>query len=173
MGDAMMYVFVEGPDDRRFFDTIIKPLLETKYTSVLVPTYRCLKIARVNAFLESIKAGNACYIFVADFDSAPCVTARKQEIRNQYASAEDDSIVVVIEEIESWYLAGLDDTGARELGVTSLPNTDDVTKEQFNDLKPGKFDSRIDFMLEILKRFSVEVANQKNESFAYFYKKHA
>jgi hypothetical protein len=45
-------------------------------------------------------------------------------------------------------------------------------REQFNGLIPKKFDSKIDFMSEILKRFSIRIAKQKNRSFGYFLKKH-
>ncbi|OGW18585.1 MAG: hypothetical protein A3G93_11920 [Nitrospinae bacterium RIFCSPLOWO2_12_FULL_45_22] len=42
----------------------------------------------------------------------------------------------------------------------------------FNRLIPNKFDSRIDFMLEILKYFSMGIAKQKNKSFSYFLERH-
>ena len=45
----------------------------------------------------------------------------------------------------------------RTLTVPDLPFTDDLTKEDFNRLIPGKFDSRIDFMFEILKYFSIDI----------------
>jgi hypothetical protein len=79
---------------------------------------------------------------------------------------------VVIKEIESWYLAGLDDRSSKRLGTRYLNTTDNVTKEQFNDLIPKKFDSRIDFMQEILKCFHTETGKQKNTSFRYFLEKY-
>lgn len=85
---------------------------------------------------------------------------------------ENDKIIVVIKEIESWYLAGLDDEEYKRFEMHTLSNTDDITKEQFNDLIPKKFDSRIDFLLEILKSFSIEIAKQKNKSFRYFSEKY-
>ena len=33
---------------------------------------------------------------------------------------------------------------------------------------PGKYDSRIDFMFEILKYFSIDSARKKNHSFRFF-----
>lgn len=35
-----------------------------------------------------------------------------------------------------------------------------------------RFGSKIDFVLEILKHFSIEIANQKNRSFRYFLEKY-
>jgi len=52
--------------------------------------------------------------------------------------------------------------------VPVLKNTDTLTKEGFNSLIPQRFDSRIDFMVEILKRFCTGMAKRKNGSFRYF-----
>ena len=59
---------------------------------------------------------------------------------------------------------------AKNLGIKKkIPDTTDtVTKEQFYNLMPKKFDSKIDFMREILKNFSIEIAKKKNKSFKYF-----
>jgi len=35
-----------------------------------------------------------------------CVSAKKQEAQNKLKNIEDDKIIVVRKEIESWYLAG-------------------------------------------------------------------
>ena len=71
-------------------------------------------------------------------------------------------------EIESWYLAGLDDKSCKELGLKPFKDTDGVTKEDFNKLIPKRFNSRIDFMVEIIKRFTTKTAKQENRSFSYF-----
>lgn len=111
---------------------------------------------------------NADYIFVADINDALSETAKRQKIQGEFSEVEGDRIIVVIKEIESWYLAGLDDANSRKLGIHFSGCTDNVTKEQFNSLIPKKFDSRIDFMSEVLKRFSLEMAKQKNKSFKGF-----
>jgi hypothetical protein len=114
----------------------------------------------------------ADYIYVTDIDNSPCVTAKKQEIQNNLGNIDNDKIIVVIKEIESWYLAGLSDTKCRKFQMQTFSVTDDITKEQFNSVIPQTFDSRIDFMLEILKIFSIEIAKQKNKSFRYFIEKY-
>jgi hypothetical protein len=43
-----------------------------------------------------------------------------------------------------------------------------MTKEDFNALIPPSFDSRIDFMFEILKSFSFVTAARHNRSFQFF-----
>lgn len=168
-----LFIWVEGDDDLKFFDEVIKPTFETKYDLVEVRPYARLKREKVNNYLKSIKAMRADYIFVADINQAPCVTARKQEIEENFRNADKDKMIVTIKEIESWYIAGLDDVCCRRCGIPHLNTTDNITKEQFNELIPRKFRaSRIDFLQEILKYFQTEIAKQKNQSFGYFLEKH-
>ena len=91
---------------------------------------------------------------------------------SSYENIDNDKMIVVIKEIESWYLAGLDNEVCRQLKINNFADTDNVTKEKFNALIPKKFTSRIDFMSEILKYFSIEIAKQKNNSFQYFVEKY-
>jgi len=86
----------------------------------------------------------------------------------RFSELDGASIVVVVKEIESWYLAGIKETLARRIHIPNLMSTDDLTKEAFNALIPYEFDSRIDFMFEILKEFSTDTAQQKNRSFRFF-----
>ena len=81
-------------------------------------------------------------------------------------------IAIVVKEIESWYLAGLDNKQSKNLKIPILNSTDDITKEKFNQLIPKKFDSKLDFMTESLKCFSIETAKLKNKSFKYFIEKY-
>lgn len=172
MAYKMLFILVEGKDDKRFFDKIITPLFERKYDQVDVLEYAQLQKEKVSKFLKSIKGMNADYIFVSDIDQEPCVTARKQYIQNKFKEIDKDRIIVVIREIESWYLTVLDDKSSKRLGIRYSNTTDNVTKEQFNDLIPRKFDSRIDFMQEILKCFNIETGKHRNTSFRYFLDKH-
>jgi hypothetical protein len=75
-------------------------------------------------------------------------------------------------EIESWYYAGLPDDALQKFGLPSLPSTDGLTKEDFNALIPSSFDSRIDFMFEILKSFSPATAARHNSSFQFFFERY-
>ena len=115
---------------------------------------------------------NSDYFFLRDLNASPCVTARIESVEIELRERIDrNSLIIVVKEIEGWYLAGLDDGACKELGFRPFSNTDEVTKECFNNLIPKKFDSRIDFMVEILKKFSLETAEQKNKSFGYFMSK--
>ena len=172
MNYKLLFLLVEGDDDERFFRKIIRPKFEEKNNSVMIWKYKQQKQEKIKSFLSSINSMGANYIYVADINRAPCITSKKQETRDKFEKIDIDRIIVVIQEIESWYLAGLDTKSSKQLGVSSSNTTDNITKEQFDKVIPKSFDSRIDFMLEILKNFSVETAKQKNRSFNYFLQKH-
>lgn len=175
MDYTSLYVWVEGPDDIRFFNKIIKPNFEKKYDSVKVISYAEMKKFKFYNYLKSIRAMNASYIYVTDINNAPCITAKRQEVLKKHNIIIDDRIAIVVKEIESWYLAGLDTEGSKNLGMKrALNNTNDITKEEFDKMRPRKFDSREDFMIEILKQkyFSIKTASKKNRSLKYFIKKY-
>ncbi len=168
MAYTQLWVLLEGKDDDRFLNAI-KPTFENNYDSVKPWQYADKPGKKIKSFLRSIEAMDADYLFWRDLNAEPCPTARKNKVATTYGRRIDlDKVIVLVQEIESWYLAGLDEIRCKELRITPLSNTNSVTKEQFDSLVPDKFDSRIDFMVETLKRFSVDTARLKNKSFDYF-----
>jgi len=147
-------------------------MFEEKYDWVKIIPYAVQPKNYIDKLLKSIKSMGANYVYLTDINLALCITAKKQNKRNNYKNIDKEKIVVVIREIESWYLAGLDNINSQKLRISSRNTTDDLTKEQFNHLIPKGFDSRIVFMSEIMKYFSIETAKQKNRSFSYFIEKH-
>ena len=78
MGLKKLYIWVEGDDDKRFFNGVIKSKFIKKYDSVEIVRYAHLKREKIDNFLKSIKAMSANYIYVADINNAPCVTSQSQ-----------------------------------------------------------------------------------------------
>lgn len=158
--DNVLYIFVEGNDDERFFEEVLVPILRRKYMDIKIIKYaqKPNKFEYVRRYIESIQSMGKDYIYVTDVNSSPCVTAKKEEIRGSLESIDDSKILVVVKEIESWYLAGVDADSGKELKIGKIPpSTETLTKEDFNRLIPRKFRfSRVDFLREILKNFSVE-----------------
>ena len=169
-----IYIFVEGNDDERFFKSVILPYL--KDYKVYFIQYAQLKKKILIRYVQTIKDSGYVLIFTADLDELPGVTHKKKAIKNKYELLDghrvivinNDDIVIVVKEIESWYLAGLPDEKADEFRIDRINSTDEVTKEIFNNIYHGKFHSRIDFMIELLKHFSIHCAIPKNHSFEYF-----
>jgi len=168
--NGCIYVFLEGDKDVRFFSAVIKPILEKRYAVVRPWRYAQRSRDDVMRALKSVKDGKADYLFLKDIDTCPCITARKEELTGTYKKRIDSSwVIVVVKEIEGWYLAGLDDNSRQDFGIS--PNrhrhTNDLTKEQFESLLPARYDSIVEFMDEILRRFQIETAKGKNRSFGY------
>ena len=167
----MLFIFLEGDDDERFFDRVIKPMYEQIYDHVYLWKYAQAKKQKVNDFLQSINAMQAEYLFVSDMDESPCVTDKKERCASKFKKLSEEHILIVCREIESWYLAGLNDEGCRQIGIPPSYNTNSISKEQFDDIVPKKFVSRIDFMQEIMKVFDQNTALTRNTSFGYFMRK--
>lgn len=165
------YFLVEENDDEGFFKNIIKPLLIDEYDQVQIWQHAQKSTETVIRFLRSLEAMGADYVYVADIDNFECVTGKKGWIINQLEELDSDKILVVIKEIEAWYLAGIDEENSGK-GIENLSDTNEIFKEDFNELIPENFDSRIDFMQEIIKSFSVETGKAKNDSLSYFFSKY-
>jgi len=176
MDKKRLYFFVEGDDDERFLKSVVIPVIEKHYQFIQIYQYAQKKPEKVTAFLKTIRSLNSRgiesdYMMIADINSAPCVTGKKKLIFEKYDGISDEKIVIVIKEIESWYLAGLNASESGKLGLPVLEATDHIDKSGFDSLKPYKFQSRIDFMAEILRHFSRETAGDRNVSLRYFFSK--
>ena len=156
-----------------FFDEVMRPLLEAQFDWVEVVQYAQKPPTWRGSYIRSIRSmQDASYIYVADQNaSTACVTAKKTEVRDEVSDVEDDRLMVVVLEIEGWYLAGLDGEHSARLEIAEYANTDKITKERFDGLQPTRFESKLDFVLEVLDCFSVETARAKNASFDYFCRK--
>ena len=167
-----LYVWVEGGDDELFFNRVVRPLLASRYNVIEVVPYAQRPPTWRGSYIGNIRSTrDASYIYVTDLNAAPCVTAKKAAIRGGMRQVEDDRVMVVVPEIEGWYLAGLDSEHSARLGINEPDATDQITKERFEQLQPSRFESKLDFMLELLDGFSVAAARAQNQSFDYFCRK--
>jgi hypothetical protein len=145
------------------------PLFLKFYTDVEIFKYAQWKKQKVELFIQSIITLNYDYIFTADIDLMETVNDKKRWIRSRFGNLDLGKITIVIKEIESWYLAGLTDEHSAVMNIRTPADTNNITKEDFNEICHTGYRSRIDFMYELLKSFSIECALTKNESFAYFF----
>lgn len=110
------------------------------------------------------------YLFLSDLDNAqfPCITARKEDRFNNYPYLDFSKIIVVKEEIESWYLAGIDSSLAMFKDLEIPDSTDGIDKESFDEMIAGLFEYKKDCLIEIAKNYDFELAKDRNSSFKYF-----
>jgi hypothetical protein len=161
-----LYLLVEGDDDERFANRVVIPRLSSRYDYIMLWKYAQQKREKVNLFLRSIKAMGADYFLLADIDEHSCFPKKRKALLEKFTELGSRQSLIVLREIESWYLAGLPDDN--RWGLKAPVDTSDVTKEQFEAAIPKAFDSRIDYMIEILKLFDVNTAGARNPSFQYF-----
>lgn len=172
MAYSRLYIFVEGSDDERFFFSLIVPLFKRQYTDVEVLKYAQWKKAKVIKFIESIKTLGFDYIFTSDIDQYVYARDKKKLLRNKFPCLGIDNIDIVVAEIESWYYAGLTREFIEEHNLSDPPNTNQLTKEDFNQTYSNRFRSRYDFMAEIVRQYSFEIAIEKNKSLRIFFEKY-
>ncbi len=164
-----LFFILEGDDDERFFMKIINPLLKEKYPKIQIWKYAQEKSQRILRLLKSIQSMQADYVFVKDIDDYPCITTCKEQlVCRSNGAMKENKIIIIVKEIESWYLAGCDENCCRKLGIReNLHSTDNINKERFNHMIPKRM-SRIEFMLKILESFNIEIAQQRNRTLEYF-----
>ena len=173
MAYARLFIFVEGDTDVELLDRVFAPILRRRYDCVQLVKYARMRDSKVSSYISSVESMGADYIFLGDRNRSPCVSAKKSALRSRYCIRDAARVAIAVTCIEGWYLAGLDYAAAREVGLRALRSTNDVTKQRFNAMRPDRFDSTIDFMGEILDRFSLEIAKRKNRSLKYFAEKYA
>lgn len=156
----MLFVFVEGSDDRRFFNHYY----ESQKVNII--PYKQMANKKIASYINSVKALKSDYLFFADADGAT-IEHKIEIVAQRYPMVEKSKIRIVQREIESWYLAGLDKTNCTKYKIKYLERTDEVSKEKFDALIPQKLD-HTSFQVEILKHFNKDCAKSRNYSFNNF-----
>ena len=164
-----LFIFVEGDDDERFVDAIVKDQIPGNlFTSVVISKYAQQTKRHQGKFLGAAERLEwADYYLLGDINGNPCATEKKLEVIKQFDMVDPHKVIVVKAEIESWYLAGVTQDYCSSLGISYLKNTETVTKEIFDKMIPSRFSSRIDFMMELLKQYSLKEALHRNQSLEY------
>jgi hypothetical protein len=170
---ALLYVICEGDDDQQFFEHVVEPRLSYATHEVEYFQYAQSPHEDVRNLIHSIqsmqeKGIDADYLYLRDHDQAPCKATRFDEIDRQY----DELIArnrtfLVVQMIESWYVAGLKNQHDLSMLADAPSQTDDLGKQDFTEMIDEDA-VRTDVLQEILKRFDVHQARYKNDSFEYF-----
>lgn len=170
---SLLYVLCEGDDDERFFDRVVQPRLSYADHEVRYFQYAACPHEDVRNLLHSIEdmqanGVDAGYLFLRDYDRAPCKASRFDEIDQRYDDlVSRDRTFLVVQMIESWYVAGLKNQHDLSMLADVPSQTDDLVKKDFEDMMADEA-VRTDVLQEVLKRFDVDRARYKNNSFEYF-----
>ena len=104
----MLFVFVEGSDDERFFRHYYSD------STVKIVQYAHMSNKDLTAYLNSINAmQESDYIIITDSDGAE-IEAKRKKFIEKHPCCEATKVFVSKREIESWYLAGFSQDNAEK-----------------------------------------------------------
>lgn len=169
----LLYVLCEGDDDQQFIERVVEPRLsyadhEVKYFQYA--EYSAKEVRRLIRSIDGMRSDGleADYLFFRDFDRAPCKQLHFEEIDRQYDELiSRDRTFLVVQMIESWYVAGLEKQHPLSTLGNAPPQTNDLIKQDFENLMDENA-NRTNVLQEILKHFDLDRARYKNRSFEYF-----
>ena len=167
-----LFVFVEGDDDIRFLkDILYIEFLNHSINIIPVPYQQ----SRNHIVKKHIKAANASknsdYVLISDLDSHtyPCITERKRSRFDELEGLiELDKIIIAREEIESWFLAGVN-TDLDVFSKFTIPdNTENISKEDFDEMIQDASFDKFEMFLLLAKYYDFDLALKRNSSLKYF-----
>lgn len=164
-----LFVFVEGVDDERFFNSVVVPLIENKGICTQIIKYSHYGKGWIDRFVDGIP--DTGFIVIGDLDDSPNEKAAKERLisNKDIRKLDESKIHIVVHEIESWFLAGYDHDKGKKCGLhLSIPSsTDTLCKEDFLKMIPGD-SCKFDMQTKLISCFSLHVACARNESLNRF-----
>lgn len=161
-----LFLYIEGDHDEIFANFILADYLRQSKSIELWPIKYAEKPPKlINKDIKSKSDYN--YLFLSDLDNEEH-TARKEDRIKNYKYLDWSSIIIVREEIESWYLAGID-TSLDQFSSLDVPdNTEGIDKETFDEMIKDISEYKKDALIEIAKNYNFDLAVKRNKSFKYF-----
>jgi len=165
-----LIIFVEGTNDKRFFEFIVLPKIENQFDCIQFYEYATKSVKQTKNFIKAIHKMSYKYIFVKDFDSSICVTQRKQQVLEKYCDCDKSLIQIVRIEIESWYAAGITKYCYKKLRIKEFKDCNNVCKDAFEQHLPPKSIIQ-DKMIDILENYDLTLGKKNNHSLNYFFRR--
>jgi len=165
----IIYILVEDLTDLKFCEAIIEPILNNKYTAVLFYKYARKKKDRIKQFIKSLNYDKLDYYILGDIDKNYNIeNALKLIYEKTGKITKKENIILVIKEIECWYLAGLSDDLIKRYTISlDLSDTQKYCKEDFDEIIPAG-QSKIIFTNAILQTYNNKIAPSRNASLRCF-----
>jgi hypothetical protein len=164
------FIFIEGYYDELFFKKILNILKIDEKVELF--QYSQKSDIKVNNYLSSLRSQSIQFLFVADDDGQnySSTISRICKLKQRYPKLSEDEIVLVVPEIEGWYMAGLTTKNAKQIKLKDLPNPNECTKELFISKLPGRADGT-SIRTMIMDNYNVELAKKNSPSFKNFIEK--
>ena len=176
MEGSIIFVFVEGPDDKTFFEKIVEPRIAGDIDKVEYFEYSEEHPEYIEDRIRGLESDkmpdHVDYIFLTDRDDCEDKESSIEEITENYPEISQEKVKVVVIEIESWYFAGLDQDNCKKLNIPYFKDTSNKNKEEFKSRLPEKLytssNFKTSFLNNITTKFNVKEAKKTNDSFKEF-----
>lgn len=185
-----LYLFIEGEWDKVFFETFLDKYLCNTFDFDEI-TY--IEFAEDKAGMKSrewlhklVSNGKANFLLCPDLDSEYDEIKRIEKIKKltdeefdikkeEYKQIIQNKSFVIVKMIESWYLAGFNESFCSKMQLKFYPNTEKTNKSTFEQIAKQAKKTPLRLRDELTKtyknNFSIEEAKQRNESFRKFFEK--
>ena len=197
-----LYIFVEGEHDEDFFKKILNQELNRKYGELECKRYGENNFKERKLIKNIINKKQNNFIFCLDLDKNK-ESIKKEEVANYFDIGKvsskkekkqgkklkkkkilkeefqiefsdiENKMYVVVQMIESWYLAGFDTNFCTKKHIEFYPDTEEITKGTFKKIarELRKDPDRIRDELIRSGKFSISEARNRNKSFDNFCQK--
>ena len=169
-----LFVFIEGKEDIVFVKNVLYNIFIQHSINIIPIPYQRTRNHEVKNLIKTAKA-NHDYVLLSDLDSHtyPCITSRKdQRIMELDGEITSDKIIIVVEELESWCLAGIN-SSIDEYSEFVIPeSTDCITKEDFDKILSNTSFNKNKLLNFLSFNFDSDLPIQRNKSFKYFLEKY-
>lgn len=163
---------VEGPDDKRFVETVFKPRIDGKPDVV---KYAQKSTADVNNLVSAFAGVCDDHYYVTDLDRGNeerggCRSCDEREVyeKRRYDILNPFDVLVAVDAVEGWLLAGVSDAVATEGQVPVPSTTDHVGKPEFTEaFEQSTFGDKETFVDRIFGDYDYDLARERNDSFRY------
>jgi len=190
---AILYVFVEGEQDKDFFHNFIASHLsiptpaegcfrgKKTWLSIQYVKYAGLTPLTVSCLISSIIAKKDDYIIIGDADYLDLGNPKWSSFPKTYKGCVDylfslynhskSNMFIVVEEIEGWYLAGFNSifSNSHIPAIVYYPVTEIVTKELFSVAAvPLTHRQLMNNLISHKNNFIISHGKTRNDSFRLF-----
>jgi hypothetical protein len=130
---------------------------------------------KVEGMIEVFSEGRRTHYYVTDLDKGNedrggCENCDQREIheRDRYEVPLDFEILVAVDAVEAWYLAGVPDWMSDQQNVCPPSDTTQVNKDEFTAVfEQSSYRTKQQLKIEIAQNYDYDLARERNDSFAY------
>jgi hypothetical protein len=159
---------IEGPDDEAFILEVVRPAVFSDFNFDFYHHAKKDNRALRQYIRNHRNIGFDTYLFLHDHDKPLiCNTNRKSQLLLKYPGVDAARLVLVVIEIESWYIAGVD-IRLIPKGRRWTTNIEKVNKDKFSAIgKANGFGNTAAFRRFCLDNYDLELALSKSPSLRY------